>query len=151
MFSRKAWVPGLSFVWYHSKFLLCQSWKWYTSYKRSIFVPISYVRIEFTTGILWVLQSGAKGIILLLLPYLWCCTFRFAGMVSFVVWISVWSRSTRRTSLRFLSSRSSSDFPISKASWKIQSCIQSYTKVMSAINFLLLIMFTVIWFDYQNQ
>lgn len=38
-------------------------------------------------------------------------TFKLAGILSFVVWINVWSRSTNRTSFLSFSKRSSSAFP----------------------------------------
>lgn len=45
-------------------------------------------------------------------------TFRLAGILSLVVWISVWSKSTNRTSFLVFSNLSSSDLPIRSASYK---------------------------------
>jgi len=42
-------------------------------------------------------------------------TLRFGGILSFVVWSKVWSRSTSRASWRFFSSRNSSSRPSTSA------------------------------------
>ncbi len=131
MFLRNFSTPGRSFVWYHTRFMFFPqgSWKWYTSWKR-----------QRTYWCLWKRQKKKKvyTICTFHFSYFWintkanCFTFKLAGIRSLVVWMSVWSKSTRSAKRRFLSNRSSSSLAIRVASCqKRMETVRKATKTVT--------------------